>query len=289
MYTDPSGEWWIAFAIYGAWNLGVKAGVAAENAGGDFWKDGFWKGAIVGFAAGALGGSGIAPLGTEWLGTTLWGAGLGTATQAGTIWAMGGDDYSKIWQGALIGGAAGFMASEQVGNWSKGKGFNNDQTVFEDFKSGIYTEDGGVWQQEYLDYRGFEGRYIDEEGMSSFRIKDSEIVYRKGSFNSMQDVESSHLKESFHANRFRKSGYEGFELGNEGSFGIDRWPEERAGAIHVYKNQGLIGPGDYFSAIKESEKWINSFNLYGEYNPPYVFKPFQQKWWHRVYKTPRLW
>ncbi len=136
--------------------LGVKAGVAAEQAGGDFWKDGFWKGAVVGFAAGALGGSGIAPLGTEWLGTTLWGAGLGTATQAGTIWAMGGEDYSQIWQGVLIGGAMGFMASEQFGNWTGGKGFYSNDQVLKNFEAGKYDISGfDTWQDAALDYYGF--------------------------------------------------------------------------------------------------------------------------------------
>lgn len=133
--------------------MGVHAGVAAEQNGGDFWKDGFWKGAIVGFGSGFIGGSGIAPFGTEWIGTTTWGSIVGAGSQAGNIWAMGGDDYSQIWQGTLIGGTMGFMASEQFGNWTSGKGFKNNQTVFEDFKSGIYTTEGGLWQQDYLDYK----------------------------------------------------------------------------------------------------------------------------------------
>lgn len=104
VYTDPDGEWaWLIFAVYGAWQMGLQAGFAAESNGGDFWKEGFWKGALVGFATGALGS--IAPFGTEWVGSMAWGAILGTASQAGTIWANGGNDYSKIWQGALLGGA----------------------------------------------------------------------------------------------------------------------------------------------------------------------------------------
>ena len=132
MYTDPSGELvWLAFAAYGAWVMGVNAGIAAEQAGGHFWKDGFWKGALVGFAAGALGGSGLAPFGTQWLGTTAWGAMVGAGSQAGAIWAMGGSDYSGIWKGALLGGAMGFMASEQFGNLASGKGFvSNEMAEF---------------------------------------------------------------------------------------------------------------------------------------------------------------
>ncbi len=159
MYTDPDGEWiWLVFAVYGAWNMGVKAGIAAERAGGHFWKDGFWKGAIVGFAAGALSGSGLAPFGTQWLGTTVCGAAVGAGVQAGGIWAMGGNDYSKIWQGALIGGAMGFMASEQFGNWVKGKGFASNNQVLKNFEAGKYgVTDGGTWQQDALDYFFGEG------------------------------------------------------------------------------------------------------------------------------------
>ena len=158
MYTDPSGEIvWLAFAVYGAWVMGVKAGIAAERAGGHFWKDGFWKGALVGFAAGALGGSGLAPFGTHWLGTTAWGAMMGAGTQAGTIWAMGGKDYSKIWQGALLGGAMGFMASEHFGNLAAGKGFVSNEmaefnSLFTPFdRNGLLASNDPVTVRKWLD------------------------------------------------------------------------------------------------------------------------------------------
>lgn len=41
----------------------------------------------------------------------------------------------------------------------KGKGFKSNQGVFKDFAAGKYTAEGGVWQQDALDYFGFEGEY----------------------------------------------------------------------------------------------------------------------------------
>ena len=114
VYTDPDGEWvWLVFAVYGAITTGMKAGVAAQDRGGDFWKDGFWKGAIAGFASGAI-GAGIGYLGTSVLNITgaipggLWGAfggALGGGISGGLVSNAYGNSFSEgFWNGAMIGG-----------------------------------------------------------------------------------------------------------------------------------------------------------------------------------------
>ncbi len=299
--VDPEGESIVlalVFGIYSAWVMGCEAGFAAEENGGDFWQNGFWKGAIVGFAAGAIGGSGITPLGTEWIGMTSWGAGLGAATQAGTIWAMGGDDYSQIWQGALIGGAMGFMASEQFGNWTGGKGFKSHQAVFADFESGLYTQEGGIWQQDYLNYiyPNVNADYVHSDGQSSFWYNKNNhneygIHFTDHAFQSYDQLRGTYGKESFHYFRWDAYGMNGFKLADIETFNAAVYPEERLGVIHQYRNQGLYGPVNtsFSKGVSGLESTIDWYNIDGAYYTQFRYIPFKERWWHFIYKIPRLW
>jgi hypothetical protein len=104
--------------------MGLRAGVAAENAGGDFWSDGFWKGAIAGFASGAAGfvsgGAAVQAMGVQGIipgalvgGAT--GAATGGLTGGMTSWAMGNDFWDGAQQGAMIGGVTGMIGGGYQG------------------------------------------------------------------------------------------------------------------------------------------------------------------------------
>jgi RHS repeat-associated protein len=260
IYTDPDGEWaWLIFAVYGAWQMGLQAGFAAESNGGDFWKEGFWKGALVGFATGALGS--IAPFGTEWVGSMAWGAILGTASQAGTIWANGGNDYSKIWQGALLGGAMGFISSQQFGNWVEGKGFVNNNQVLTNFSSGKYDITGfDTWQDAALDYFGFEGKYdptINSPGQ--FNSKDQTISYNDVAFSKNYDyLKEIVLHEYKHRSDFLAGKYGNLENIDPLSFEIDVKPKaEWETCQYTYRNQGLYPKG------RNEIELISNINSYG--------------------------
>ncbi len=287
-YTDPDGEWvWLVFAVYGAWQMGIQAGVAAENNGGNFWKDGFWKGALVGFATGALGS--IAPLGTEWVGSMAWGAILGTASQAGTVWAMGGNDYSKIWQGALIGGAMGFVSSQQFGNWFGGKGFVNNNQVLKNFSAGKYDVSGfNSWQDAALDYFGFEGKYYSNsyENDAWFSSKNG-IGYSDGAFSSYDNLKQSYTKEMFEKTAYLNNSRV-LPENPTGDFRIDRWQQEFEGHKYLYKNNGLYPKAtpNPINPLNETIKQMKSNNLlYGEqiFNIP----SFRKEWWHIIYRIQR--
>ncbi len=272
--------------------MGIQAGVAAENNGGHFWKDGFWKGALVGFATGALGS--IAPFGTGWVGSMAWGAILGTASQAGTIWANGGNDYSKIWQGALLGALGGFMAAEEFSNFLRGKGFHNNDEVIRRFKHGFYNESKALdydWRQEVLDYFGFEGRIDLIRNTSNCKECDpgnywgvtepetGNIFYGRGTFKSYNDLKSTYYKELYHATKIKN----GIPLARQPG-GIDTLaPEERLGFIYQYKNQGLF-PREFNKHIMGHIRAFENRILDFPESQKYL-----HKWWHFIYKIPRRW
>ncbi|NLI23527.1 MAG: hypothetical protein GX419_02315 [Bacteroidales bacterium] len=174
---------------------------------------------------------------------------------------------------------------ERTTNFVRGQGFRSNNSVLSRFVAA-----GN--QQGALDYFGFEGNYVDEDGVSSFYFDKKDpskygIRYRRGSFESFESLYSSFIKESFHMQRYEQGG---FDLGNSGVFSVDRWPEERQGIIRQYKTQGLHRDRtNFLKSIGNAEGMINSYNLYGDYNPSYMYQPYANHWWHFIYKIPRLW
>ncbi len=267
------------------WMTGGIRGATTE--GMTFW-DGAWRGGLVGAVGGGL--SMIGGAGMPFITNLALGTGSGALT-GGLDAALWGNDIGKgmLW-GAAAGAAFTTFTSENFKNMLKGEKFLTNENVFNNMM------DRGAGKQEILSHFKFEGTHIDEEGLSSFWYDRNDlsqfgIRYRNGSFDSYEALYGSYLKESYHLNKFAKNGLAGLDLGNTGSMGLDRWPEERLGAIQLYKNKGLIG-GDvqYINAIRTSESWINSLNQFGDYIPMYSYNPFKTRWWHRVvFNIPRRW
>jgi hypothetical protein len=174
---------------------------------------------------------------------------------------------------------------EHTTNLVRGQGFRSNNSVLQRFVA-------NGQQQDALDYFGFEGTYIDDDGTSSFWFdkknpSDYGIRYRNGSFISYEELYSSFLKEQFHLKRYEQQR---FDLGNSGVFSVDRWPEEKQGAIHQYKTRGLHNnKADFLKTIRNTEGMINRHNNWGDYNPVYQYQSYIPKWWHFIYKIPRKW
>ena len=285
VYVDEDGEWlWLVFAVYGAWNLGVRAGVAAENNGGHFWN-GFWKGAIVGFSTGAL--ASFAPLGTEWAGSTIWGATVGTAGMAGGIWAMGGNDYSNLWKGTATGGLMGFLSSEQFVNMVRGQGFRSNDKVLANFVS-------KGRQQDALEYFGFKGTYDPEHKMfqkygdepAFTDTKTGEIFYNNSPFESNFDrlkfVANHEMK---HSQNVLSGKYLNIKITPE-----IQGSEEWSTYLYNYKNQGLYTQHgiDIISRINHYGLQVGIYDII--VTPTGTdFMQFNKKWWHFLYTIPRRW
>ena len=296
-YTDPDGENPILVAmLVGATINGLMAGAQMGTSGNGSFLDGFWRGALVGAATGAL--ASITPLGGTWGGSTIWGATVGTASSAGMVWASGGNNYSKIWHGTVLGGVSGFIASENFVNYSRGKGFHSNNEVLRRFKYSAYNESYALdynWRQEALDYFGFDGN-IDltkiapgyEGGPGDyFGFTDTgtgDISYGRFAFRSYNDLKATYYKELYHSRKILNGIPIETQKILHGEPSHYRFaPEERLGFISQYKNQGLYPRESNQHIMGQIEAYQNmTFNMSDN-------QQYSQQWWHFIYKLPRRW
>lgn len=286
-FTDPNGEFFWVAVLIGAVQYGIMNGAMTDMDGGSFFN-GFWKGALVGGAGAAL--SGIAPFGTRALGSTFWGTVVGTSVAAGGVLASGSNDYSKIWIGGLLGAAGGFLSSEEFVNYSRGKGFINNDKVLYNYKRGFYDNEwisSDKWYQDALDYFGFEGTYnpyakspdyVEGNDYYGFTDWNGRINYGNSAFSSYDELKATYIKELFHSNRIKS----GIPFATQDVPGAVVHPEERLGFIHSYKNKGLYPKSnlDAMSNISYYQLGIEAMDMSEYYRP---------KWWHFIYKIPRRW
>ena len=301
-YTDPNGEFlftalipgvgvfldaMIVGAAVGAVGGGVKSAIQGQN----FWN-GAWKGAITGGVGGLLapiGGAGMSFAANVGLGAAQ-GALVGSLDAA--LW---GTSVGKglLW-GCISGASFATLTSANMKNMIKGKGFKSNQSVFKDFSAGKYTAEGGVWQQDALDYFGFEGEYDPnilgpnyvDSNMGAYGATDpisKNIRYGDGAFDSFDNLKGTYYKEMFHRERLLS----GKKLLYQDTKGLPSHyknfyyaPEETKGFIHQYKNMGLYPKISINSFSQVSYYQFNTFDLETFYN---------KRWWHFIYKTPRRW
>lgn len=177
---------------------------------------------------------------------------------------------------------------EHSTNFVRGQGFrSNDKVLARFLKAGNH--------QGALDYFGFKGTYGGEGMSSTFYNRttgESGITYRDDAFHSYGDLMSVYKKESFHLSRVRKGGWEYAETDNAHG---RRQPEERLGLIHQYKNNGFYrNVSGFLSRIGDVEGFIDMYNpsspggTDGLYGSHYYYTPYQSKWWHFIYKVPRV-
>ncbi|WP_302026739.1 RHS repeat domain-containing protein [Parabacteroides johnsonii] len=295
-YTDPNGEFlftalipgvgvFLDAMLVGAAVGAVGGGVKSVLQGQNFWG-GAWKGAITGGVGGLMGPIGGA--GMSFAANVGLGAAQGTLVGALDA-ALWGTNMGKgmLW-GCISGASFAALTSDNMKNMVKGKGFKSNQGVFKDFAAGKYTAEGGVWQQDALDYFGFEGEYNSKIKLPEYVMDNSDfygaanpitgnITYGNGAFDSFDKLKATYYKEMFHRKRIL-SNIEPEKQMYDNAF----FPEERLGFINQYQNSGL-----YPRSPINSMSQINYYQ-FGILDMP-VSQYYQKEWWHFVYKTPRRW
>ena len=273
MYSDPTGEIFgiddaiIVGAMIGAFFGGIRADQKGES-----FLGGMIKGAFIGGLGGALGGIGGAGMSyAENLFLGVWEGGF-TGYVDGLVW---GEDPGKI---MLYGMASGAVfttpTSENLWNACKGKGFKTNAKVFEDFKAGLYTEEGGCWQQDVLDYFKFEGEYNNSIKHPGQTDLNGNISYNELSFENNYDRLFFNVDhETTHQNHILTGMYEGKEITP-----VMHGLEEMSTYLHNYYNQGLYPNHGYNDLIDRiiSSGWSAMLE-----------KDFERRWWHFIYTIPR--
>lgn len=303
-YTDPNGEFLFSALIPGlgvfldAMIVGaavgtIGGGVKSVIQGQNFWS-GAWKGAItggVGGLMGPIGGAGMSFAANVGLGAAQ-GALVGSLDAA--LW---GTSVGKglLW-GCISGASFATLTSDNMKNMFKGKGFKSNQSVFKDFSAGKYTAEGGVWQQDAIDYFGFEGEYDPnilgpdyvESNAGAYGATDlisKTIRYGDGAFDSFDNLKGTYYKEMYHRKRLLlgMSPEQQDVTGWPKEYKRTRYfPEERLGFIHQYQNGGLYPRTSIGSMDQISYYQMNIFDmLESQY--------YDGKWWHFIYKIPRRW
>ena len=288
MYSDPTGEFFWAPVIIGAMVGAYFGGIRADQKGESF-LGGMVKGAFIGGLGGALGGIGGAGMSyAENLFLGVWEGGF-TGYVDGLVW--GEDPGKSMLYGMATGAVVTTLTSENLWNFFRGKGFKTNASVFEDFKAGKYPLKSDSWQQDALDYFGLNAEFEDNNlKQSSTLRKDGKttIIHRPDSFESYDALLSTHTKEVFHSQRekwlYAELKDEYVTWPKQQTIEWIKSPEERLGVIHQYLNCGLY-PKDTYNYYNVIQNLENNLTKYTKYN----FIPFEQKWWHFIYKIPRRW
>lgn len=193
---------------------------------------------------------------------------------------------NNIGQGMLYGAASGAIfaaiTSPEVNNWARGKGFKNNNSVLNDFRVGKYTSEGGVWQDDALNYFGFEGKYNPtDKGPSyikgngdynGFTNAAGEISYGNSAFESYDRLKAIYIKETYHSNKIHNGGSFDTQLTDP-----KMAPEERLGFLYLYKHQGLV-PHSGIHIVSQ----ISGYQIQTDF-----FGTKYKHWWDFIYKIHR--
>ncbi|NLE05703.1 MAG: hypothetical protein GX638_13020 [Crenarchaeota archaeon] len=283
IYTDPSGEFFWMPVIIGA-IIGAASGATQAEMNDRPWYQGMIWGAVIGGATGYL--SGFAP--TQWIGSTLYGAGLGAASGGAMAYATGGDVNRSMITGAIVGGAIGFASSEQFGNMVNGQGFRSNDNVLKSFVSkGKY--------QEALDYFGIQGKYDPSNqifnnevggGAAAVDPETGEIFWGDGAFNYGYDrLAFAADHELIHSQNVLSGKYKDVKIDFEVA-GREEWSTY----MKNYQRQGLYH-NHGVNIISRINQYGSQAGIYGTYVTPTgsYSSNFNVQWWHFIYKIPRRW
>ena len=298
-YTDPNGEFlftalipgvgvFLDAMLVGAAVGAVGGGVKSVLQGQNFWG-GAWKGAITGGVGGLMGPIGGA--GMSFAANVGLGAAQGTLVGALDA-ALWGTNMGKgmLW-GCISGASFAALTSDNMKNMVKGKGFKSNQSVFKDFAAGKYTAEGGIWQQDALDYFGFEGEYNSliasdyyQSGKGKYwgatNPKTGKISYGDLAFEDYSVLKATYYKEILHSNKIM-NGLPIKQLPKDiQGLGMDYFLEEIDGYMYAFKNQGLYPKSQYLlGGVKLYQEMLKSYEIL---TPQYP----SLNWF---YKIPRRW
>lgn len=285
-YTDPSGDVIWEAVLIGAAIGAITGGIRGGIEKGDVWY-GLWRGALSGAIGGLLSVMGVP---SSVVGNVFLGAWQGGVTGAidGALW---GDDAGKsALMGMATGAAFGLMTSESFNNWTKGKGFNNNEQVLNNFRnSGSET-----WQQDALDYFRFEGTYVTEKPKgadyildenkafdAATNIKNGSISFGDPAFDSYAKLRGTYEKELYTHNKIIRG--KNIAISNEYFSKDTKYAlEEAYGFRHAYRNLGLYPTTtvDYFN--NANAYWILS-------NPVGELELIKRNPFNFIYTIPRRW
>jgi RHS repeat-associated protein len=313
IYNDPSGEFFyivpnISWSKEGGWSVGVSfifgvPGLGSVQFGAGYnGQSGFYgyAGATAGFSTAYVTYSqnggwnagitlGISPFMGFPVSTNFTSVGFNyNYTHNYASFNYSAWTYGQNGNWSFNPSVSAMIFPERTTNWVRGHGFKTNEQVFN-----YMMTMGNETCQEILDYFGFKGTYIEGEGDSNSYINrksgKSGIRYRDDAFHSYSTLFSVYMKESFHLRRLREGETEYADSDFYPT--ARRAPEERLGLIHQYKNRGLYLDDEYnyLKVIKGVEDDIIKYNNNMYYNTPYHFTPFQSKWWHFIYRIPRVW
>ena len=212
--------------------------------------------------------------------------------------ALWGNDIGKgmLW-GAAGGAVSTTLTSENFSFWTKGKGFYNNQTVLENFKTGKYLiPTGSTWQQEALNHFGFEGTYrpskpkggdnVDSDFyIGSVSPTTKQISFGDDAFHSYtngnpipnySNLRGTYEKELFTQKRILNG--KGPLISEVSS--LRYYPEEALGFRQAFRNFGLFP--------NSTVNYLNQANSY--WSQVYGTNLINDKaWYNFIYKIPRRW
>ena len=314
IYTDPSGEFFflipsISWSKNGGLSIGLTAivgipGIISVQAGIGYSFNSNDFSASVGTTAAF--NTLYASYSTQNGGSVGWSAGL--SPQMGfpisTNVLSVGANYNithNSWSGNLSAWSISqngwefnpslsvMVYPEHTTNWVRGKGFNSNDKVLENFIWGRYDKDwsddigtgGANWYNAALKYFGFKGTYDPNiVGSAQFDTNDGSIKYRDDVFSSYDRLRAAYKEELFHS-----KDYLTYKSKMPTGISDEHAYEEFRAQVHMYKNQGLYP--------KSGFKWGDRINIWGSaagVNPDKIIRyNFDRPWWHFVYKIPRKW
>lgn len=198
----------------------------------------------------------------------------------------GNNIWTGIWQGGVSGAIFATLTSENFSNLTNGKGFYNNQTVFDNFKNGKYSiPNGSSWQQETLNYFGFEGTYdpnkphfLKNGGYGYASPKTGEIFYNKATFDNGYDYLAFTADHEWkHSQNVLSGKYNGINITDEIFF-----QEEINTYLYNYKNQGLyLG---FPSIIDQINQNMWNLDIIRNTNSKFIKKRSDF-----IFKIPRKW
>ena len=297
-YTDPSGEFFTLLAsilcppllpIGISMDIGWMSGAHKSNYYPDVSK---FEGACKGALSGAFGGSLSIIGGGNIICNVLWGGAQGAITGVFDAALWGDNLGNAFWNGLIFGASFSLLTSQNLKNLIRGKGFYNNERVFENFRDGKYViPDGVEWQQECLDYFGFEGTYdpqyeyfLRNDEPAITLPKTGDIYYNvypfEGNYDRLYFI-ANH--EAYHRLNVLSGKYDGKVITD-----IIRGEEEWNAYIHNYRNQGRYK--------KHGIDIVERINKYGQDALFYdyiisqfsvIWNGFEEKLWHKIFKIPR--
>ena len=215
-YTDTSGEFFTALTVFCPALLPI--GIAMDIG----WMQGAHKasyypnvstfdGACRGALSGAIGGALSMVGGGTLLANVLWGGAEGAITGAIDAALWGEDINRAALNGVIMGTSFALLSSQNLRNFVRGKGFYNNERVFENFRNGKYMIPDDVdWRQACLDFFSFRGTYAPSisshvfQGESFYGVtkhKTGDISYGDLAFDNYPTLYGTYIKESYHSNK----------------------------------------------------------------------------------------